>query len=93
MVEEFGVYGLPGWSVYVVGFLKVLFAVMLLVAVGIPWLALPGAIGLGLLMLGAIIMHLKVGDPMKKSLPAFLLLLLCGVVAIYSAINCGCVVA
>jgi cell shape-determining protein MreD len=28
------------------------------------------------LMIGAILMHVKIGDPLKKSLPAFLMLVL-----------------
>ena len=30
MKEEFSVYGLPGWFVWVVGFLKLLFAILLI---------------------------------------------------------------
>ena len=89
MVEEFRVYGLPEQAVYVVGFLKVLFALFLIVGVWVPALTLPGAVGLGLLMLGAIAMHLKVGDAPVKSLPAFTLLVLC-IVVVAHGIYCGC---
>ncbi len=75
--EEFASYGLPFWVMCVVGLLKVGLALTLLVAIWIPRLAAPAAIGLGLLMLGALAMHLKVRDPIKKSAPALLVLALC----------------
>lgn len=81
MKEEFAVYGLPGWFVSVVGFLKLLFAAGLIAGVWIPELTQPAAIGLAVLMLGAVAMHFKVKDPMKRSLPAFTMLVLCLIVA------------
>ena len=80
MREEFAVYGLPGWSMPVVGSLKVLFALLLIGGTMIPGIAGPGALGLGILMLGAVIMHVKVSDPLIKSAPAFSLLALCAVI-------------
>jgi uncharacterized membrane protein YphA (DoxX/SURF4 family) len=68
--EEFATYGLPGFAFYVVGALKIGAAVILVAGV---WMALPVREAAGLvaaLMLGAIVMHLKVGDPVAKSLPA-----------------------
>jgi len=82
MKEEFEVYGLPGWFMKLVGALKVLFAGLLIAGVWVPGLAVPAAIGLGILMLGALAMHVKVKDPLKKSLPAFSVLVLCIVVAV-----------
>jgi hypothetical protein len=76
MKEEFAVYGLPGWSVGLVGFLKILFAVLLVAGLWVSAVVRPAAIGIGILMLGAIAMHLKVKDPAKKSLPAFSMLVL-----------------
>lgn len=70
MREEFAAYGLPGWSVAVVGFLKVTFALMLLVGIWLPELVRPAAIGVSILMVGAIAMHVRVSDPLKKALPA-----------------------
>ncbi len=72
--EEFATYGLPGVAFYLVGALKTGAAVVLLAGV---WIALPVREAAGLiavLMLGAIVMHLKVGDPVMKSLPAALML-------------------
>lgn len=81
MEEEFAVYGLPPWSVRVIGFLKLLFAACLVVGIWVPGLTLPAAAGMIVLMLAAVSMHLRVGDPLKKSLPAFTLLVLSSVVA------------
>lgn len=74
MREEFAAYGLPAWSMGVVGFLKVTLAILLLVSIWLPVLTRPAAIGIAALMLGAVSMHLKVRDPLKKSLPALTLL-------------------
>ena len=60
MKQEFEVYGLPAPFVKVVGFLKLLFATMLIVGIWVPALVQPAAIGLATLMLGAVAMHLKV---------------------------------
>jgi hypothetical protein len=76
MKEEFAVYGLPPWSVPLIGALKILCAIGLLVGIWLPRLVNPSATGLAILMLGAVVMHVKVGDPPKKSLPAFTLLVL-----------------
>jgi uncharacterized membrane protein YphA (DoxX/SURF4 family) len=81
MKEEFAVYGLPGWFVGVVGFLKVLFAILLLVGIWYPGVVMPAALGIAVLMLGAVIMHIKVKDPIKKSFPALTMLVLSIVVA------------
>ncbi len=80
--EEFNVYGLPGWFMGVIGALKVLFASLLVVGIWVPSVTTPAAIGLAALMLGAVVMHVKVGDPLRRSLPAFALLALCVVVAV-----------
>ena len=76
MKEEFAAYGLPGWFMGVVGFFKISLAILLLVGIWIPSVTKPAATGIALLMLGAVSMHLKVRDPIKKSLPAFSLLVL-----------------
>ena len=81
MKEEFAVYGLPGWFMALVGVLKVLFALMLIAGIWFPWLIYPSAIGIAVLMVGAILMHIKVKDPLKKSLPAFTMLVLALIVA------------
>ncbi|MEY5026158.1 MAG: hypothetical protein RLZZ244_1686 [Verrucomicrobiota bacterium] len=80
MPEEFAAYGLPSWSLWVVGATKVACAVALLVGVWVPALVVPAAGIINLLMLGAIAMHLKVHDPLRKSVPATLVLALSALV-------------
>ncbi len=74
MPEEFAVYGLPPWSTYVIGILKVASALCLIAGIWIPRIVLPAALLVCVLMLGALAMHLKVRDPLKKSLPALVML-------------------
>ncbi len=76
MLEEFQVYGLPAWFMKVVGFLKILLAVLLIIGIWVPVVVNPAAIGMALLMIGAIAMHIKVKDHLKKALPAFIMLIL-----------------
>ena len=82
MREEFAAYGLPPWSVGVVGFLKIALAIALLVGLWIPAITRPAAIGVAVLMLGAVAMHIKVNDPPKRSLPAAILLVLSVIVIV-----------
>lgn len=73
---EFAAYGLPGFAFYVVGALKIAAAIVLIAGV---WFALPvreAAALVAALMMGALAMHLKVGDPPMKSLPAALMLVM-----------------
>ena len=82
--EEFAAYGLPFWFFCLVGILKVGLALSLIAAIWIHGLAQPAAITLGLLMMGALAMHLKVGDKLKKSMPAAAMLTLCLAIALLS---------
>jgi hypothetical protein len=77
MPGEFAAYGLPAWSCYLVGFLKVASAIALLAGLLYPTPVLPAALIVALLMAGALAMHVKVGDPFKKSVPALSVLALC----------------
>ncbi len=77
LAQEFKAYGLPDWSLYVVGTLKVLFAILLLLGIWYPFLREPSALVLGLFLAAAVFMHFRIHDPWIKSLPAFILLLLC----------------
>jgi hypothetical protein len=73
---EFAAYGLPGFVFYLVGVLKVGAAIALIAGV---WIGLPVQAAAGLvaaLMIGALAMHLKVGDPPMKSIPAAVMLAL-----------------
>ncbi|WP_026838618.1 DoxX family protein [Gillisia sp. JM1] len=85
IVEEFEVYGLSKTLVYIVGFLKVSLALILLASIQFESLTLIGSLGLAALLLGSIIMHIKVKDELYKSFPAFLFLLMNLVIA-YTAI-------
>ena len=74
--EEFHAYGLPDSMFYLVGLLKVGAGVVLVAGV---WLDLPVQAAAGvvaLLMVSAIAMHVKVGDPVGRSVPAALMLIM-----------------
>lgn len=70
--EEFEVYGFSKQFCYVIGFLKVSLALLLLASIQFQVLALVGSLGLAILLLGSILMHFKIKDPLYKSFPAFL---------------------
>ena len=74
--EEFAAYGLPDFFFYLVGLLKVGSAIMLIAGIWIDGLVLPAAALVAVLMVGALVMHIKVKDPAIKSLPAFLMLVM-----------------
>lgn len=74
--EEFNAYGLPSAAFFIVGALKIGAAFALLVGVWVPSLVPPAVAVVGILMIGAIAMHVKVGDPLKKSIPAVAMLLM-----------------
>lgn len=74
--EEFAVYGLPSSAFFVVGALKISAALVLIAGV---WASLPVQLAAGVvaaLMVGALAMHIKVGDPAKKAVPAGIMLAL-----------------
>lgn len=77
MKDEFKAYGLPEKMVYLVGFIKITLALMLLVGIWLESLVDPAAIGMAVMMLGAIAMHLKIKDSFKQTLPAIILLVIC----------------
>ena len=70
--EELEVYGFSKQFCYVIGFLKVSLALLLLASIQFQVLALVGSLGLAILLLGSILMHFKIKDPLYKSFPAFL---------------------
>jgi len=76
MKDEFSAYGLPIWFMYVIGALKVLLSLLLILSIWYGSLELYAAGGMAFLMIGAVVMHLKVKDPIKKSFPAALFLTL-----------------
>lgn len=78
--EEFATYGLPSAAFYIVGGLKILAGVLLLVGFAYEPVVVPAAAVVAVLMAGAFAMHMKVGDPASKYVPATLMLIMCIVI-------------
>ena len=74
--EEFAVYGLSERFCYLVGFLKISCALLLLAGLWYAPLGLLSAMIIVVLMMGAVAMHAKVGDPLVRSVPAAVMLLM-----------------
>jgi hypothetical protein len=89
MKEEFAVYGLSPAVMQLVGALKLLLAAALVVGIWVPSLVPPAAIGMAVLMVGAVGMHVKVKDPLLRSLPALCMLVLSVGVALLSGTDIG----
>lgn len=81
--DEFAAYGLPEWAMWTVGTLKLGSATLLLAGLRYPAVTKPAALGMAALMAGAVSMHLKVRDPLHKTLPALTMLALSTYVAKY----------
>ena len=84
MREEFAAYGLPAWTVVVVGVLKVGAALALIAGIWYRPLVLPAALLICVLMLGALAMHVRIHDPLRKSAPAAGMLVLAVFIALGS---------
>lgn len=84
MKEEFAEYGLSETTMYAVGAAKVSLAGLMLVGHAAPRVVRPASIGLAMFMLGAIGMHIKVGDPVKRYLPALSVFSLSTISAVFS---------
>ena len=80
--EEFATYGLPEWTYYLVGALKIGAAILFVVGIWVPQVIRPAAIVVAVLMIGALAMHAKVKDPLTKSLPALTVLLMVVAIAL-----------
>ncbi len=78
--EEFSAYGLTDWVFQCVRFLKITAAILFLIGLWFPVVVAPAAAVICLLMIGAIAMHVKVKDPLMKSLPALLMLIMSAIV-------------
>ncbi len=76
MREEFAAYGLPAWSLLVVGTLKIGAAVALIAGAWFPGGVLPAAAVICVLMVGALAMHWRMHDSIKKYVPAFAILVM-----------------
>lgn len=66
LVENFRRFGYPQWFRVVTGSLEVLGGIGLLIGIWLPWLAELASAGLTLVMLGAVLTHLRTRDPWKE---------------------------
>ena len=76
--DEFKAYGLSASLMKIIGAVKILLAVLILLSIFYQGYEVEkiGAIGMAVMMAGAIAMHIKVKDAPKRSLPAFIFLVL-----------------
>ncbi len=72
--EEFAAYGLPPAAFYVVGLLKITAGLILLAGLVWPMPVRAAAIVVAVLMVGAIGVHTRIKDPVRKSVPAAVML-------------------
>lgn len=70
LIEEFSTYNLPGWSFYFIGILKILTALLIFLSIWLKQFEEIAILTLILIMFGSLIMHIKIKDPIKKSVPA-----------------------
>jgi high-affinity Fe2+/Pb2+ permease len=75
--QEFAANGLPALAFYVFGALEVSAGVILLAALWLPMPERVAAIIVAGLMIGAMAMHRRVRDPLRKSLPAAAMFAMC----------------
>ena len=74
MKEEFLVYGLPGWTLYLVGAVKLVLSAFLFAGFFMPSLVKPASGLLCVIMAVAVFMHLRIReDRLTKALPAYYL--------------------
>jgi len=76
IVEEFSVYGLSKIFYKLVFVVKVGLAILLLLSIKYDFLTLYSSLGLAALLFGSIVMHFKVKDPLLKSFPATLFMIM-----------------
>lgn len=78
IIEEFRFYNYPEWLRDLVGIIKVSLVVMLMREDSL--LVKLGAGGIMVLMLAAMITHLRVRNPLRKILPSMILFAFCSVI-------------
>ncbi len=76
ITEEFNVYGLSNTFYKIIFVIKVGLAILLLISIKYDFLTLYSSIGLAILLGGSILMHVKIKDPLFKSFPAFLFMVM-----------------
>ena len=84
MKDEFIAYGLPIWLMYFEGAMKVAIAIMLIISLWIEQLLVYNLIALAALMIAAVLMHVKVKDPIKKSYPALSILFMIALIMYFT---------
>ena len=80
LLEEFEVYGLGDYF-YIIGFIKVSLAIILILSIYFKKLKLISSLGIAIMMIVAIYMHFSVGDELIKSMPASVMLVSCLIIA------------
>lgn len=80
LLEEFEVYGLGDYF-YIIGFIKVSLAILLILSIYLNKLKLISSLGIAIMMIVAIYMHFSVGDELIKSMPASVMLVSCLIIA------------
>ena len=72
MSEEFFIYGLPEWSLYLIGGLKLILACLMILGFFWPSFVKPTAGVICLVMGVAVLLHLKIReDSLSKALPSY----------------------
>jgi hypothetical protein len=85
LAEEFTRYGLPDWVRRAVGVTKLALAAFLVAGIYFSSLATVAGVLMALLMVAAVIAHIRIRDPWIKALPASLMLVMStAVVVIHS---------
>lgn len=76
MVDEFTRYGMPQWFRVITGLLEIAGAALLVAGIWNDSLIAIGGLLLAVIMVGAVITHLRIKDPVSKiGLPIILLIL------------------
>jgi uncharacterized membrane protein YphA (DoxX/SURF4 family) len=81
IILEFKHFGYPGWLRDIVGILKLTFSILLLVGIEQKQFALVGGIGIALLMLAALVTHLRVKNPPIMMMPSLTLMVASGFIS------------
>ena len=84
--EEFETYGLNSWFMYIIGAIKIGVSILFIVSCFnifskmLDVTIFYASVVMSLIMIGAILMHIKVNDPFKKSVPAIIMLTLYSII-------------
>ena len=84
--EEFETYGLNSWFMYIIGAIKIGVSILFIISCFnifskmLDITIFYASVVMSLIMIGAILMHIKVNDPFKKSVPAITMLTLYSII-------------